>query len=320
MKRRIDGVEAPQTARDLGSENFGQGRRIVSCDRDVQRDRTGSTAGHPIHQRVRLCPKPLRLGDLNRKAPHVFDQHDPQRDCDGPKLADQQRRAALIGLHELPQNRAGNQAVGVGNIGPGDGENTRIAGKMAFGQFGQLAVKARRKILGDLAQLQFHQMEIVQQPFRRRRDRLSPLDGTSAESISVQQDIDVVAQSSRQAGHARWVTRNAVRGRKRLGVVLQPFGAEKFRPDWRGVTPDCVYQRPHQASARCALALLLQSSGAGRRAALGFSLFGSDLGGDTCAVLCSRRAISCHLISIFCQSIDRSCQPGEGEAEKSAPG
>ena len=62
-------------------------------------------------------------------APQVLDQHDAQRDRDGPQLADRQRLDALIGAHEAAQHLGIEAAVGVGDEGPGDAEHARIAGE-----------------------------------------------------------------------------------------------------------------------------------------------------------------------------------------------
>ncbi len=89
-----------------------------------------------VHQRVCRQPQVMRLADLHGQPAHVLDQHDPQRDRYRPKLADHQRLDLLIGLHEAAQHGAGNEAVGMGDIGPGQFQYARIAGKGPSASFG----------------------------------------------------------------------------------------------------------------------------------------------------------------------------------------
>ena len=56
------------------------------------------------------------------------------------------------------------------NVGPRDAEDARIADERPGGELGQLPIEARRQIVLDLADLLLHQMVVVDQPFRRRRD------------------------------------------------------------------------------------------------------------------------------------------------------
>ena len=60
-------------------------------------------------------------------APQVLDQHDAQRDGDGPQLADGERLDLLVGPHVASQRFGIEQAVGVGDERPGEAE-ARAAG------------------------------------------------------------------------------------------------------------------------------------------------------------------------------------------------
>ena len=82
----------------------------------------------------------------------------------------------LVGAHEAPQRLGVEAAVGVGDKGPGHAEHPRISGERPVGELGQLPVVARRQIVADLADLLFDDVIVVDQPFRRRRDRASFLE------------------------------------------------------------------------------------------------------------------------------------------------
>ena len=57
--------------------------------------------------------------------PHVLHEHDPQRDRDGPKLADRERLHALIGAHEAAEDLWIEAAVGVRDECPGQTQDAR---------------------------------------------------------------------------------------------------------------------------------------------------------------------------------------------------
>jgi hypothetical protein len=119
------------------------------------------------------------LDDLQRKAAHVFDQHDAKGDCNGPKLADHQRLDLLVGLDKSGEDPPGHQAVGVGNIGPSQAKHPWIARERTFGELWKLPVIAGRKVVMNLAKLLFHKVEVVQQPLRRRSDHLAGLQASA---------------------------------------------------------------------------------------------------------------------------------------------
>ena len=71
-------------------------------------------------------------------------------------------------LVEALQRRGLEAAVGVSDERPGHPEHPRISCEWPVGKLGQLAVVAGRQIGADLADLPFHEMIVVDQPFRRR--------------------------------------------------------------------------------------------------------------------------------------------------------
>ena len=250
MQRRALGIEPAQAAGDLGGKNLGQGCEVIGGHRDVQRHGGVSRSGDAVNQRISRHAQVLRRDDLYGKAAHVFDQNAAQGDRDGPNLADHQRGHALIGLHKPAQDQPRNQAVGMRHIRPGKPEYPGISCQMPVRKLGQLAIIARRQIFGDLAQLQFDQMEIVQQPFRRRGDGLTLLHHRSAGVIGIQQDADIVLQPPGQRRNTQRQRCNGLRRRQRFRVMFQSLCAEQVRPDWCCILPCGRDLQPGQAIAR----------------------------------------------------------------------
>ena len=153
MQRRFRRIEATQAAGHLRRKDFIQRPAVMRRHSQMQRRGRPACAREAVDQRIGHAALVLRLDDLHGKAAHVFHQHDAQGDGNGPDLADLQRDDPLIGLNEAAQDGACDQAVGMGDIGPGEAKNARVSGEMAFGQLGKLAVIAGRQIFGNLAQL-----------------------------------------------------------------------------------------------------------------------------------------------------------------------
>jgi hypothetical protein len=100
-KRRLRRVEPTQTLGGLGRENFGQGVGLIGADGALHRQMlrlAGRLLGgqNRVHDCIGLLAKCVSLDDPRRKTPHVFDQHNAQRDRDSPQLADHQRLRVLI--------------------------------------------------------------------------------------------------------------------------------------------------------------------------------------------------------------------------------
>ena len=114
----------------------------------------------------------VALDNLHGQPPHVFDQHNAQRDGHRPQLANHQRLHVLIGPHIARKHRPRHQTVGMRDIGPSQPKNPGISCKRTIFQLGQLAVIAGGQIILDLAQLLFDQMKVIKQPFCGGGDRL----------------------------------------------------------------------------------------------------------------------------------------------------
>jgi hypothetical protein len=92
-------------------------------------------------------------------------------------------------------------------------------------------------------------LKIVEQPFRRGRDRLSRSRGSGDGAVGLGQDVRVVVEArlDRAAGPALGI--DTLRRREAFGVLLHALDAEKLRANGRlrrlgGVLPE-------NARARC---------------------------------------------------------------------
>ena len=302
-QRRFCRVEAAQPLGNLRGHDFRQFGAFGILHRKMQG--LGGSAVCPqraVHQQISGQPQALPFDDLFGQPPHVLDQNDAQRDRNRPKLADPQRLDILIGSDEPGQHRAGHQAVGMGDIGPGKTEDAGVAGERTFGEFRQLPIIARWQIAGDLLKLVLDKVIVVQQPFRRRCHRLSGVKGCRRFAVGGQQHLCIVLQSDGQPKDpGRAPKGNGLRRRQRPGVMLQPLGTEQICADRRLVLPEVpvlplrpdrgriVPQVFHPQSARDALETGRPAPGRGSPVRLPFG----TAAGDRTGAISSGRVPSC---------------------------
>ena len=162
----------------------GEGRRHRLHGRALQ---SKEIVGERVGRLACRSPADDGLG----QASQILDEQDPQGDRDRPQLSDRQRLHALVGVHEPAERLGIEAAVRMGDERPGDAVHARVAGQRPLGQFGELAVKTGRQVVADLAQLFVHDVEVVDQPFRRRRDPAFLADGLGDHSIRLAQEASV---------------------------------------------------------------------------------------------------------------------------------
>ena len=150
-------------------------------------------AGKQVGRFARIL---LRDDGLGQTA-QIFDQRDPQRDGQRPKLADVERLYALIGLDKVDDSGCIDGAVAMRDQRPGNAENPRIALERAIGELGQPAVETVRQVGLDLAQLFIDDMEVIEQPTRRRADRLARRAGGGNRLIGSGKNLAVVVKPRR---------------------------------------------------------------------------------------------------------------------------
>ncbi|MEI2808495.1 MAG: hypothetical protein V9G18_21900 [Albidovulum sp.] len=175
------------------------------------------------------------------------------------QLADRQRLDLLVGRHVAAQDLSGQQAVGVRDIGPGQPEDPRIPREGPVAELRKLPVVARRQVVADLPELLFHEVEVVEQPFRGRGDRLAFLHRPGADAVSVEENRRILPDAPAEALDPRPPGRcDLLGGGKAFGVMLQPFDAEKLGTDRRLVLPDCRRSLPVPPYRRSATSAIIR--------------------------------------------------------------
>ncbi len=81
------------------------------------------------------------------------------------------------------------------NEGPRDTKDAGVALQRSVQQFRQQAIEARRQIILDLANLLIHNMKIIEQPLRRRGDRLLRGGGPHDCAMRFGEDVRVVVKA-----------------------------------------------------------------------------------------------------------------------------
>ncbi len=229
QRRRDIGITVAQPLGQLDGEGGGPGNLIEA----MQDGGGGFVAARfgskrPIRQRVGLPAGVETRDDHLCQAAQILDEGDAQRDRDGPQLADGERLDALIRDDQAGQFQNVEGAIGMGDQGPGDTEDARVSGQRAVRELRQQAIEARRQIVLDLADLLVHDVEIVEQPFCRRRDRLARARRADDRAVGVDQDFGIGIKPRRVPSAGSAVRNDALRGREAFGMLLQPLDAEQL--------------------------------------------------------------------------------------------
>jgi hypothetical protein len=129
-------------------------------------------------------------------------------------------------MDELP---AVQPAVAVAHEFDGDGVDAGVARLLARRERGQFAVVASRKVLTDVPDLRRHQVEVVEQPFRRGCDELSSPHIVGQGSIGLAQDAGVVIEPGKDAPCTTPRVRvDGEAGGERLRSLFQSLDAEQL--------------------------------------------------------------------------------------------
>jgi hypothetical protein len=99
-----------------------------------------------------------------------------------------------------------------------------------FGKLGELAIEPGREIFPDLPNDLVHDVEVVDEPFRRRHDRAFLPDHPGERAIALEQDTPAVPHARRQ-GAADPTFEHGPLARDPLCVLLESIGAEQLFPD-----------------------------------------------------------------------------------------
>ena len=186
---------------------------------------------------VRVLARGATAQDALGSPPQILDQHDAERDCDGPQFADGEGLDLLVRPHEAHQRVWFKVAVGVGNECPGDTEHARVAGERTGCELRQLAIVTGRQVLPDFTNLGFHQMIVVQQPLGRRSNRPVFIDGARDGAISAEQHHFVGTEAHPERPAACRLQRDQLGCRQAGRMFLESLDAEELVPHQALVVP-----------------------------------------------------------------------------------
>ena len=169
---------------------------------------------------------------LVREPPEVLDEGELQHARPRPELSDGERRDGLEGVQPAHELGAIEAAVAVPDQLHGERVDARVAGLLPRGELGQLAVVAAREVLADVPDLGGDEVEVVEEPLRRRRDELAAVHVVGEGPVRLAQDADVVVEPREDAasGALRRVHRES--GRERAGPLLEALDAEQLVAEW----------------------------------------------------------------------------------------
>src|SRR3989442_3836898 len=114
---------------------------------------------------------------------------------------------------------------------PGHPVDTRITRERSVSQLGELAVEPGRQVVADLEPLFVHEMEVVDQPFRRGRDRSLLANRLRDHSMRVAQDTAVLENARQQSTALTRLAHDALGGRQALGVLFEALDTKELGPD-----------------------------------------------------------------------------------------
>jgi hypothetical protein len=232
QRRDLVGILLAQPLGELDGKGRWQGLLLQARQHRARvRRRPLPEPEQGVRQEVRFLARGSPFHDELRDATEVLDQQDAQRDRDGPQLADHERLHALVGLHEPAERLGLEAAVGVSDERPGEADHARVSLEEALGELRQLAIEATRQILANFADLLVDDVEVVDQPFRRRHDRPLFAYCLRERSIRREQDATVVGEPRQQGSPAARIVRHALGGGETLRMLLQPLAAEQLGAD-----------------------------------------------------------------------------------------
>ncbi len=200
-----------------------------------------------VAQPVRAVPnrmgdfaRHLALRDGVRHPAQVFKEHDAQRCWQGPKFAQPQFTAVLVGIDKRRENLGVEDAVGVSHIGPGDAIDAWQSFQRRGRQLGQAVVVAARHAFVDLLQLCFDQVEIVKQPLGGGCHIMAAARSQRYIIVGIAQRGEVLLNARKKGGAAAraGIGFDHLGLRQTAAVLFEALDAEQFSANGRlGFTP-----------------------------------------------------------------------------------
>ena len=198
------GVPALQPAREFGHKGAGQGHIRIRHFRHGRHHVFSIPRGgfqqsiRPARGRKVVAP---RRGHAGGRPAQILHQRQPQHDGDGPQFPEREGRRFLIRRDETPEHVGIEPAVAVRDVLQGDIVYAGKPGRRAVGQARQFPAVLAGQVGARGADLLFHQVGVVQQPFAGRHDAPLALHarGFGKHLNAGAQHVFVVVQAKEQA-------------------------------------------------------------------------------------------------------------------------
>src|SRR5581483_967731 len=104
----------------------------------------------------------------------------------------------------------------------------RVTLERPVGQLRQLTIEPGRQIVTNLAELFVDDVEVVDEPFRRRRDRALLTDGVGDDTVGLVEDMRVVLDARQQSPSLARASAHVLRGGQALGMLLEALNAKEL--------------------------------------------------------------------------------------------
>ena len=248
QRQRQRGAVPLQAAHQFGYERRGQRRIRTRHVRNRQDQvlrilpRDIAQAAGPGHRDITLR---ATRRDAHRDATQVLDQREAQHYGQGPQLAEREHAHRLVRGHEALEAVAIEPPITVRDGLERDVIHTRQAAGRPLGQARELLTITPRQMASGGTDLFLDEVQVVEQPLRRRSDAVLRRDRGREGRAGREQHSLVVGQAREQAIRQSLGTR-AVRGCETRAILLHLIRAEQFgaqrrliahRAPERGVTP-----------------------------------------------------------------------------------
>ncbi len=226
QRRRRGGILIAQSLKKLGRERLRQ--RVGLEPFKIRRCGIGCGVGgrQIVGQRIGPVAQRQPMHDPRGKAAQIVEQHDAQRDGDGPQLADGQWLDELIGPAESRQGVQLEAVVAVRDDRPGESIDPGISLQCATGELGELLVELHGKVAAHGLDVLIDDVIIVHEPFGGGRDAARAVHGAAQRLVRGAQDRRILAQACVQRYGRGIGRRDLLALRQRGRVPFQPLDAE----------------------------------------------------------------------------------------------
>jgi hypothetical protein len=221
-------VAVAEALQQLNGQRLRQLVRVLVEGRQGLIGAAVSDSEEAVGDLICLTSEPATPDDRLGHPAQILDEDEAQGDGDRPQLTDGERFDLLVRGDEPAQPIGIEPTVEVGDVGPYDPVHARVTGKVTPAELGQLVVVGRWEVLSNLVQLALNQVEVVHQPFGRRREQRLLPDRSGQLPVGGEEDIAVLRQSPSYWSKPPPPPAQLVTGGQAASVLLQPLDAEQL--------------------------------------------------------------------------------------------